>query len=129
MYEVSLIGLKRAVALVAVFLWAVVSYTGQVGLPVERIELPVLQGDHWVCIWDDAAGQWYAGFVEYDHSGSVDFEVPEWDRWYWVGLWALEQGDYVYGKWVGHFTRDDSRKSQQQLKRDKGKKRLPPDAL
>ena len=78
-------------------------FSGQVGLPLERVALPNIQGSHLVCVWDDAAGQWVSDFESYDHAGVYDFQIPEWGKWYWVGLWDESKAEYVFGKWVGHF--------------------------
>ena len=88
----------------AILIWAGANtYSGEVGLPTEKLALPVVQGNHLVCIWDDASGDWMGDFVSYNHEGVYDFAVPEWGRWYWVGLWDDVAGEYVFGKWVGHF--------------------------
>ena len=79
------------------------SFSGQVGLPMERVALPVVQGAHLVCIWDETAGEWLKEFESYDHAGVYDVQIPAWGKWYWVGLWDEAVGDYVYGKWIGHF--------------------------
>lgn len=79
------------------------AFAGQVGLPKEHMTLPDLQGSYLVCIWDETADDWYTGFASYDHQGSIDFQVPSWGRWYWVGLWDQQSMQYVFGKWVGHF--------------------------
>lgn len=76
---------------------------GQISLPEERLALPEVQGNHLVCIWDETASDWYAGFADYDHSGTINFQLPEWGQWYWVGLWDVNAGEYVFGKWIGHF--------------------------
>lgn len=78
-------------------------FSGQVGLPVEQVEFPEVRGNYLVCVWDEAGDQWFQGFVNYDHSGSYSFQLPEWGKWYWVGLWNESTGEYVYDKWVGHF--------------------------
>lgn len=77
---------------------------GQVGLPVERIAFPAVQGSHLICIWDDTANQWTGPFIAYDHSGTFRFQVPAWNQWYWIGLWDQSQGQYVFAKWIGHIT-------------------------
>jgi len=82
------------------------AHAGQVLLPVERLALPDVQGNHLICVWDEAANDWHAGFSDYDHSGSVSFQLPELGKWYWIGLWDEQIGDYVFGKWVGHFVTD-----------------------
>ncbi len=76
---------------------------GVVGLPAERVALPAVQGEHLVCIWDETAGAWLQAFESYDHAGNYNFQLPEWGRWYWVGLWDSSSGSYVFGKWIGHF--------------------------
>lgn len=78
-------------------------YAGQISLPEERLALPNVQGSHLVCVWDEAANNWHGAFASYDHSGSLTFQPPELGKWYWVGLWDEQLGDYVYGKWIGHF--------------------------
>lgn len=79
------------------------SFSNEVGLPREVVALPVVEGNHLICIWDDAAGDWLTEFESYGHEGVYDFQVPEWGKWYWIGLWDSSIGDYVYGKWIGHF--------------------------
>lgn len=81
-------------------------WCGQLGLPREQIALPAVQGNHLICIWDETAEQWYQVHQSYDHSGSYTFELPEWGKWYWIGLWDEASGEYVYGKWIGHFLTD-----------------------
>ena len=76
---------------------------GVVGLPTERIALPVVAGSYLVCVWDEAGGKWAKEFESYNHSGSYDFQVPAWGKWYWIGLWDQNSGQYVFGKWIGHF--------------------------
>lgn len=94
---------KLLIALSVAFLCGK-AFCGQVGLPTERLALPeVTSGSYLVCIWDEQSGQWFQSFETYDHAGTYDFQVPSWNRWYWVGLWDETSGQYVYGKWVGHF--------------------------
>ncbi len=76
---------------------------GEVGLPIERIALPSVTGQYLVCVWDDSAETWHQAFETYDHSGSYEFHVPSWGKWYWVGLWDQTKSEYVFGKWIGHF--------------------------
>ncbi|MDZ8117760.1 hypothetical protein [Pontiella agarivorans] len=82
------------------------AFTGEIGLPTERLALPAVSGTHLVCVWDDAAQNWMGSFETYDHAGVYEFQVPEWGKWYWIGLWDSSKGEYVYGKWVGHFLTD-----------------------
>jgi hypothetical protein len=93
----------KKITVAVMMLIGVCAYAGQVGLPEERLALPDVQGDHLVCIWDEAAGSWHTGFTSYNHNGSYSFQVPEWGRWYWIGLWDETNEEYVYGKWIGHF--------------------------
>ena len=76
---------------------------GTVGLPRERIALPVVQGNHLVCVWDETADRWLKDFELYDHAGVYEFSLPALGKWYWVGLWDQGKGQYIFGKWVGHF--------------------------
>lgn len=79
------------------------AFCGSVGLPRERLALPALQGEHLVCIWDETAGDWLRSFETYDHVGTYEFQVPAWGHWYWIGVWDEQNGEYVFGKWIGHF--------------------------
>lgn len=98
--------MKKTLALIG-FVVCMNAFSGQVGLPREHLALPaVAQGEYQVCIWDEAAGDWLGGFVSYGHEGSFDFNVPEWGRWYWIGLWDVTNEEYVFGKWIGHFKTD-----------------------
>lgn len=78
-------------------------FSGTVGVPQERIALPDVQGEHLVCIWDETLGVWAKDFESYDQQGAYNFQIPEWGKWYWIGLWDDAAGQYVFGKWVGHF--------------------------
>ena len=79
------------------------AFSGSVGLPTEHLAIPALQGEHQICIWDEAAGDWYQPHVSYGHEGLISFDVPAWGQWYWVGLWDIASEKYVFGKWIGHF--------------------------
>lgn len=76
---------------------------GELGLPEEQIALPAVQGDFLVCIWDESLGDWVQAHQAYDQSGSLNFQLPAWGKWYWIGLWDSASQQYVFGKWVGHF--------------------------
>ena len=78
-------------------------WSGQVGLPVEQIALPAVQGEYLVCLWDEASQSWVQAHQTYDLSGSFSFQLPSWGRWYWIGLWDSVNEEYVFGKWIGHF--------------------------
>ena len=92
----------KKVVLVLMMLTSLGAYAGQVSLPIERLALPEVQGNHLVVVWDEAASDWYAEHADYDHSGSLSFQLPEWGKWYWIGLWDEQAGEYVFGKWIGH---------------------------
>ncbi len=96
--------MKKEIILSALFLLcATQAMSGSVELPLERLALPVVQGNHLVCVWDDAGQTWLQGFESYSHAGTYEFQLPSWNKWYWVGLWDETQGEYVFGKWIGHF--------------------------
>lgn len=78
-------------------------FAGGIGLPTERIALPPVSGNYLVCVWDETSKAWLQSFENYDQSGSYDFAVPSWGKWYWIGLWDQTAGQYVFGKWIGHF--------------------------
>jgi hypothetical protein len=96
--------MKKAL-IASIIMAAGISIGGQVGLPQESIALPPVDsgGSYLVCVWDESAQTWLQGFETYSHAGSYDFQLPEWGQWYWVGLWDENAGDYVFGKWIGHF--------------------------
>ncbi len=84
------------------------AFAGEVGLPTEHLALPAVQagGEYKVCFWDQTAGNWLREHASYGHEGSLDFEVPAWGQWYWIGLWDVANEEYVFGKWIGHFITD-----------------------
>ena len=98
--------MKIYIMAIIMFVMCATAFSGQVGLPTERIALPAVQGDFLVCVWDQTASDWIGGFASYDHKGSVGFEVPAWGKWYWIGLWDVANEQYVFGKWIGHFITD-----------------------
>ena len=95
--------MKKILAMLGLLALCSSANSGTVGLPMERLALPSVQGSHLVCIWDETAKQWLKGFETYDHAGVYEFQLPAWGKWYWVGLWDQNQGEYVFGKWIGHF--------------------------
>jgi len=95
--------MKKVMTTLALFVLLATAFAGQVGKPLERLALPDVSGEHLVCIWDESAGAWLQGHAAYDHSGTFDFQLPEWNQWYWIGLWDSAKAEYVYEKWVGHF--------------------------
>lgn len=94
--------MKKAV-LAIMILTGMCAMAGTVSLPQERLALPDVNGSHLICIWDETANDWHTAFESYDHSGTLSFQLPAWGRWYWVGLWDEQAGQYVFGKWIGHF--------------------------
>ena len=81
---------------------------GSLGLPVEHVAMGTAHLDnpnvqHLVCIWDNSAQTWLQDHLVYDHSGVYAFQVPEWDQWFWIGLWDTQSREYVFGTWVGQF--------------------------
>ena len=95
--------MKKNTLMLIVFVLGMAAFGGQVGLPLERLAIPEVQGSHLVCIWDESAGAWLQGFESYDLSGVYEFQVPSRGKWYWIGVWDEASGEYVYGKWIGHF--------------------------
>lgn len=95
--------MKKLILALIMYVMCGSSFSGQVGLPTERLEIPIVEGSHLVCVWDEAAGEWLGEHEIYDHSRSIRFDVPELGKWYWVGLWDETAGEYVYEKWIGHF--------------------------
>jgi hypothetical protein len=94
----------RKYILALMMLLGAYAFSGQIGLPQERMAIPDLQqGNYLVCIWDEAANDWYSSFTSYDHAGSINVQLPELGNWYWVGLWSEQSETYVCGKWIGHF--------------------------
>ena len=97
---------KSILAIIMFAVCATVFGDPVIGLPTERIALPAVQGTHLICIWDQDAGDWYTTFATYDNNGEITFQVPEWDKWYWIGLWDEANEQYVFSKWIGHFLTD-----------------------
>lgn len=96
--------MKKTMTTLVMFVLLATAFAGQIGKPLERLALPDVSGSHLVCIWDETAGAWMNPNHEvYDLSGTYDFQLPEWNRWYWIGLWDVAKGEYVYEKWIGHF--------------------------
>jgi hypothetical protein len=98
--------MKKLALAIIVTLFCAKAFSGTLGLPLERLALPEVSGTYLVCIWDQSASTWLQDFETYDHAGIYDFQVPSWGKWYWVGLWDDANGEYVYGKWIGHFLSD-----------------------
>ena len=96
--------MKKIITVLMIVLVSSKAFSGQIGLPLERLALPpTTAGNYLVCVWDESATKWVKSFEYYDHSGSYDFQVPSWNNWYWIGLWDESAEKYVYGKWIGHF--------------------------
>ncbi|MDH3981379.1 MAG: hypothetical protein OES84_00590 [Kiritimatiellaceae bacterium] len=95
--------MKKAMLAIIMFVICANVFGGQIGLPLERLAIPSVDGSHLVCVWDESAGTWLKSFEIYNHSGSYDFQLPEWGKWYWVGLWDEASNSYVFSKWIGHF--------------------------
>ncbi|HEY5652881.1 MAG TPA: hypothetical protein VIR63_00730 [Pontiella sp.] len=93
----------KIMTLVTAIFTGMCAYAVQVGLPTERLALPKLEGEHLICVWDETAQDWHTTFFSYDHTGSLNFKVPDFGKWYWVGVWNETTGEYVFGKWIGHF--------------------------
>jgi hypothetical protein len=70
---------------------------------VQTFSIVRLLGDYVVHVFDYSA-QTIIINTEYDHTGSFVFEVPSWDKWYWVGVYDTLADRYIMGTWIGHFT-------------------------
>ena len=73
-----------------------------IGLPSEWVALPPVEGEHVVTIFDYLNNE-FVRTVEYDHSGSFTYRVPEWGQWYLLGLYDSTAEQYVFEKWIGHY--------------------------
>jgi len=100
--------MKKTVISLLLLLVCGYSWGGELGLPEEQIALPSVeeQGAYLVVLWDDSIGGWIQSHQDYDFSGSFNFQLPAWGKWYWIGLWDVNAGQYVFGKWIGHFLTD-----------------------
>ena len=76
---------------------------GTVGLPTERMVFPATTGTNLICLWSDSSDSWLQDHTLLQTNYMVDFHVPSWGDWYWVGIWEVDTGSYVYGKWIWHF--------------------------
>ena len=74
---------------------------GVVGAPAARILTPAAEGTLTLKLYSAAAG-----VVETrgDVAGgeTVDFSLPVWNRWYWVGGWRDADGELVLSLWLRH---------------------------
>lgn len=70
---------------------------GTVGRPVDTLSVPETAG-HWVwLVWYDlTAGQWQYNLQNpYAFSnGTVAFQVPDWNRWYYLLIFDTVSGVY-----------------------------------
>jgi hypothetical protein len=72
---------------------------GAVGLPTERVALPLMIGRLTVTDWHRKEA---VVDVPYNAAGFYEFFVPAWNRWYRLEL-ADADGAVVFDKWIGHF--------------------------
>lgn len=74
---------------------------GVVGAPAARILTPAAEGTLTLKLYSAAAG-----VVETrgDVAGgeTVNFSLPVWNRWYWVGGWRDADGELVLSLWLRH---------------------------
>jgi hypothetical protein len=64
---------------------------------------PATTGTNLVCTWSDSDDAWVANHYILDTNNVAEFQAPSWDQWYWVGVWEVDTGSYVYGMWIGNF--------------------------
>ncbi|MGE4488125.1 MAG: hypothetical protein AB7E95_01120 [Kiritimatiellales bacterium] len=74
---------------------------GSVSLPTEHIAIPLVSGTATIKVWDVEDQRWIFSTTS-EQPTKFEFEVPEWDKWYWVGVWDHTAGKYVLGRWIGH---------------------------
>jgi hypothetical protein len=72
---------------------------GAVGLPTERVALPLMIGRLTVTDWHRKEA---VVDLPYNAAGFYEFNVPAWNRWYRLEL-ADADGAVVFDKWIGHF--------------------------
>ena len=72
-----------------------------VGNPVERIVAPEADGPITFKLWSAARGvvetrEGIAG------GETVEFAIPDWNCWHWVGGWRESDGELVFSLWLRH---------------------------
>ena len=72
-----------------------------VGNPIERIVAPSSDGPLTLRLWSAARG------VVETRSGvaageTVEFAIPDWNCWHWVGGWRESDGELVLSLWLRH---------------------------
>jgi hypothetical protein len=72
-----------------------------VGNPVERIVAPEADGPITLKLWSATRGvvETREGVVA---GESVEFTVPDWNCWHWVGGWRESDGELVFSLWLRH---------------------------
>ena len=75
---------------------------GAAGKPTNCVVLPSVSGWAAVCVWDSTGGSWIYNSNEWKPA-QYDFTVPEWSRWYWVGVYDFATDSWLTGTWVAHF--------------------------
>jgi hypothetical protein len=72
-----------------------------VGNPIERIVVPASDGPLTLKLWSAAHA------VVETRTGvaggeTVEFEIPDWNCWHWVGGWRESDGELVLSLWLRH---------------------------
>jgi hypothetical protein len=67
---------------------------------------PATTGTNLVCAWNNSTDSWVRNHYILETNGVVEFNIPSWNDWYWVGVWEVDTGSYVCGRWMGHFLVD-----------------------
>ncbi len=93
--------MKKIWMVLTVLAIACLAQAGTVSLPTEHIAIPLVEGNATIKVWDYEAQQWI--FTETSEQPTkFEFDVPAWDKWYWVGVKDLATGKFVLGLWIVH---------------------------
>jgi hypothetical protein len=79
--------------------------SGTVGLPLHRIALPGFYGVIEARVLDCKTGEWVIQ-EPYDHSGFYEFQIPAWNQYWWLGMWSVQDQEYKFYKYMGHWILD-----------------------
>jgi hypothetical protein len=91
-----------AILAIAILLAANLIAPAAVEKPTDTCVFPAVPGWAGIRVWDATAGAWVVSETRWQPT-SFDFSVPQWNRWYWIGLWDFATGQWVSGQWLAHF--------------------------
>ncbi len=82
---------------------AVVEQTDGVGCPIVRMQPPIADGTMTLKLYSSTEG--VIETQEDVPSGeAVEFSLPDWNRWYWIGGWRDDDQKLVVSLWLRHET-------------------------